>query len=305
MIQSNEHPLPQHADPIRVRGHDPPGGRGLDPGSRSGLWSASRALGEARKGRFGVRTFQASSVVELREWCDRDRSVLSAHPPQYINNKRNIMIRKILFGVAGMLCATLAFITTPALAETWQCGTVGQKICRWKFQNKGQHRFTLPNGLSVQCRKVRAEGQLEGRKKDLQAVPEFRECTVQIEEKRIKVPVEVKGCEIRFTLVKQNKTKEATEAQGEVSIKNTTTTCQITLKLPNGCELRVKAQGPLAKFRAKQVGTRKAREVQVQIEIQVQVKANSVTACGFKKAEERARYKGRGRITSPRGIKIR
>jgi len=210
-----------------------------------------------------------------------------------------------------MICAALTFFSAPALAETWQCDNGGK--CRVEMQNKGQVRFTLPNGISLQCREFRLRGQVEGRKRDLQLkINKIRKCTAQVAGKRVEVIVTPSECEIRFTIVKQEEIEKKQQAQGVVSIKKEPkSACQITIKIPaTGCELRIneRTNKELKGFRARQVGGKgKTREIQIKVvELPLQYKTNSKpVACGEEKETGRAKFTGTGRLTSPEGIKLR
>jgi len=238
-------------------------------------------------------------------WLAAQRPKTNFQSNTSTNRRRSTMIQKTLLTLAGTVCGALAFLSTPALATTWQC-TKGTK-CRVRLQGKGQQVFKI-SGLTFECRKLRGEGQVEGRKKDLQIGGlKLAECSAEIAGVKHKIKIEPKACESRFTLVKQNKEKEAEEAQGTISIKPAA--CLFTVSVEGtSCQVTIKGeQGPFEKFRAKQVlGSEGVREVQIQTKIGAHIAAIA-KGCGI--PEKRlAEYEGRARIfsnTKGVGIKLR
>jgi len=207
-----------------------------------------------------------------------------------------------MLALAGAICG-LALAATSAVAETWHCTKPAKREeCRYKLQGKGQQRLTLPNGTSIQCRKLRQEGQFKGKNLDLQSVPKYEECSTIIAAVKHKAKVELKECEIRLTI---NKGEKGPKQQGTVTIKKTTTPCQITILVEGTtCEIRIKEQGPLTGFRAEQVSVRKEeREVQIQFKVKG-IQAEVTEGCGQGKGVKKVRSEntGRARIT---GLRIR
>jgi len=220
------------------------------------------------------------------------------------------MIQKTLLMLAGSVCAVLALFTAPVFANTWQC-TKGTE-CRVNIEGKEGEKKPQElrdNGLVVKCERFTAGStQLKRRPKDLQfPKPEFTKCSTVVAGVKHAVTVEQKECEIRFTLVKQNKEKEAEEAQGTITIKPKA--CQFTIKVAgSSCLITIRGeQGPLEKFRAKQVLNEKTklREVQIQTEASGILATNK--GCGVAESGKGV-FLGRARIfsrTAGVGVKIR
>jgi len=203
-----------------------------------------------------------------------------------------VIRQKIIFGLVTAISA-LAFFATPALAENWECNE-GTK-CTVKVEGKGQQKFIVET-TAFECRTARGEGQVEGKKKDLQYKPTFRLCSTKIAGVKHEVKVEPK-CEFRLTITEQS--GKPPKAQGTVSLKGS---CIVLIfVVGTTCEIKIGEQGPLKKFRAEQVGKGKERQVQVLAEVPG-IKGTATTGCGFAKTAVEGKYEGKARFLN---VKIR
>jgi len=223
------------------------------------------------------------------------------------------MTQKALLVLAGTICATLAFLTTPAFAKEWQC-TLAKGRCPFQLEGKRQQVFKDNGKTSIpfECRIAKGRGELQGRQKDLQYKPTFEECKARVAGMQHKVTVTPGKCEIRL-IIQEQKEEKPKKAQGRIEIKPSPCGAEekpegIIVKVAGtSCEVKIPPQGGERKikgFRAEQVEVRKGeREVQITAIVTGLAVVNS-PGCGIGEKNE-AEYKGKGRIAAKYGIKLR
>jgi len=220
--------------------------------------------------------------------------------------------------LAGTTCVALAFLATPALATEWHC-TLAKERCPFQLvptkegkegKEEQLQEFT-DEGLIVKCTKLReTRGELQKKSLSLQYKPTFSGCkTSKIGGVEHAATVTNTGCEIRL-IIQTQKEEKPKKAQGRVEIKCTTGNSILVKVAGTTCEIKVPGQGSskertLKKFRAEQLEVRKGeREVHIIGEVEGMHAVNSA-GCGIAAETKTAEYKGRAKIESKYGIKLR
>jgi len=224
---------------------------------------------------------------------------------------------KSLFGLFGVVCAfalpaLCAFLATAssAGAETFQCNV--KFPCRAKIQgNKGEQQVLelKPKGDKLECRKFRAEGQLEKRSSDLQLRFKYEECSATAGEIKTKeVTVKSEHCLIRLRTSKTLQEKAQLEFSLKLRKPEEKPCVRVTIKIAGAtvCQINIPAQpatGQIPGIRWKEL---KLREYDLEFkpkEAQVRVENEANCQKGLKlAAKEQGRLEGRAILT---GVRIR